>query len=129
MTTQYYATGKRKTSVARVWLVPGDGTIVVNKKGLADYFNRETSRMIIRQPFDVTGTWGNFNVKATVSGGGLSGQAGALRQGIAKALLATDPTHRPALKRAGLIRRDPRVKERKKYGQRGARARFQFSKR
>ena len=129
MTTQYYATGKRKTSVARVWLEPGDGTILVNKKGLTDYFRRETSRMIIRQPFDVTGTWGSFSVKATVKGGGLSGQAGALRHGIAKALLAVDPTHRPALKRVGLISRDPRVKERKKYGQKGARARFQFSKR
>ncbi len=129
MSTRHYATGKRKTSVARVWLEPGDGSILVNKKELSEYFGRETSRMVIRQPFDVTGSWGSFNVKATVSGGGLSGQAGALRHGIAKALLVADPTHRPALKRAGLITRDPRVKERKKYGQRGARARFQFSKR
>ena len=126
---KYYATGKRKTSVARVWILPGDGRILVNNTPVDEYFLRDTSLMIIKQPFDLTGTWGRFDVKATVKGGGLSGQAGALRHGISKALLDVDPGYRTTLKKAGLLTRDARVKERKKYGLKGARKGFQFSKR
>ncbi len=126
---KYYATGKRKTSVARVWILPGDGRILVNNTPVDEYFLRDTSLMIIKQPFDLTGTWGRFDVKATVKGGGLSGQAGALRHGISKALLDVDPGYRTTLKKAGLLTRDARVKERKKYGLKGARKSFQFSKR
>ncbi len=127
--TKYYATGKRKTSIARVWILPGEGRILVNKKPVDEYFLRETSLMIIKQPFELTGTWGRFDVSATVVGGGLSGQAGAVRHGITKALLEVDPGYRGELKKAGLITRDSRVKERKKYGLKGARKSFQFSKR
>ena len=127
--TKYYATGKRKTSIARVWILPGEGRILVNKKPVDEYFLRETSLMIIKQPFELTGTWGRFDVRATVVGGGLSGQAGAVRHGITKALLEVDPSYRGELKKAGLITRDSRVKERKKYGLKGARKSFQFSKR
>ena len=126
---KYYATGKRKTSVARVWILPGDGRILVNKTPVDEYFLRDTSLMIIKQPFDLTATWGRFDVKATVKGGGLSGQAGALRHGISKALLDVDPSYRTTLKKAGLLTRDARMVERKKYGRRGARRGFQFSKR
>jgi small subunit ribosomal protein S9 len=126
---KYYATGKRKTSVARVWILPGDGRILVNNTPVDEYFLRETALMVIKQPFDLTGTWGQFDVKATVKGGGLSGQAGALRHGISKALLDVAPDYRAALKKAGLLTRDARVKERKKYGLKGARKSFQFSKR
>ncbi len=126
---RFYATGKRKTSVARTWLRTGDGKIEVNKRSFEDYFSRETHRMIILQPLELTNTAGQFDVYATVKGGGNSGQAGAVRHGISKALLAYNENFRDALKRAGFITRDPRVKERKKYGQRGARARFQYSKR
>ena len=126
---KYYATGKRKTSVARVWILPGDGRVLVNNTPVDEYFLRDTSLMIIKQPFDLTGTWGRFDVKATVKGGGLSGQAGALRHGISKALLDVDPGYRTTLKKAGLLTRDARVKERKKYGLKGARKSFQFSKR
>ncbi len=126
---KYYATGKRKTSVARVWILPGDGRILVNNTPVDEYFLRDTSLMFIKQPFDLTGTWGRFDVKATVKGGGLSGQAGALRHGISKALLDVDPGYRTTLKKAGLLTRDARVKERKKYGLKGARKSFQFSKR
>ena len=126
---KYYATGKRKTSVARVWILPGDGRILVNNTPVDEYFLRDTSLMVIKQPFDLTGTWGRFDVKATVKGGGLSGQAGALRHGISKALLDVDSGYRGALKKAGLLTRDARVKERKKYGLKGARKSFQFSKR
>ena len=126
---KYYATGKRKTSVARVWILPGDGRILVNNTPVDEYFLRDTSLMIIKQPFDLTGTWGRFDVKATVKGGGLSGQAGALRHGISKALLDVDSGYRATLKKAGLLTRDARVKERKKYGLKGARKSFQFSKR
>ncbi|MEE9275922.1 MAG: 30S ribosomal protein S9 [bacterium] len=129
VTTRYYATGKRKTSIARVWVFPGDGRILVNNTPMDEYFLRETSLMIIKQPFELTGTWGRFDVRATVKGGGLSGQAGALRHGITKALLEIDPSYRPTLKKAGLITRDSRIKERKKYGLKGARKSFQFSKR
>ena len=124
-----YATGKRKTSVARVWLEPGDGRILVNNTPADEYFLRATSLMVIKQPFELTETWGSYNVRATVKGGGLTGQAGAVRHGISKALLDVDPAFRTILKKAGLITRDSRVKERKKYGLRGARRSFQFSKR
>ena len=127
--TTYYATGKRKTSVARVWMVPGDGRILINNTPVEEYFLRDTSLMIIKQPFDLTGTWGRYEVRASVQGGGLSGQAGAVRHGISKALLSVDGSYRTILKKAGLITRDSRVKERKKYGRAAARKSFQFSKR
>lgn len=126
---RFYATGKRKTAVARVWLKPGTGQILVNKRSIEDYFGRPTSQMVIRQPLELTATLERFDVMATAKGGGLSGQAGAVRHGIAKALLAVDSKLRTPLKKAGFLTRDSRVKERKKYGQKGARARFQFSKR
>lgn len=126
---RFYATGKRKTAVARVWLKPGTGQILVNKRSIEDYFGRPTSQMVIRQPLELTDTLERFDVMATAKGGGLSGQAGAVRHGIAKALLAVDAKLRLPLKKAGFLTRDSRVKERKKYGQKGARARFQFSKR
>jgi small subunit ribosomal protein S9 len=126
---KFYATGKRKTSIARVWLRPGTGKIVVNERPFDDYFKRQTSRMVINQPFELTQTIGRFDTFARVSGGGLSGQAGAVKHGISKALTAVDPGHRSVLKSAGFLTRDSRAKERKKYGRRGARASFQFSKR
>lgn len=126
---KFYGTGKRKTSVARVWLKKGEGSIEVNKRTLDEYFTRETSKMVIKQPFELTDSLGQFDAYITVKGGGLTGQAGAIRHGITKALLEYNPELRKRLKQAGLITRDSRVKERKKYGQRGARARFQFSKR
>jgi small subunit ribosomal protein S9 len=126
---RYYATGKRKTTVARVWLRPGEGKIEVNKRTFDDYFPRETLRMTIMQPLELTNTTGQFDVYVNVKGGGASGQAGAIRHGISKALLSYNEQLRGVLKKAGFITRDPRVKERKKYGQRGARARFQYSKR
>lgn len=128
-TIQYNATGRRKRSVARVTLIPGKGKITVNNRDFENYFPRETLRMIIRQPLHVTGLLGKYDVIANVNGGGLSGQAGALRHGIARALVAIDADLRPRLKKEGLLTRDPREVERKKYGQRGARRRFQFSKR
>ncbi|MDY6853356.1 MAG: 30S ribosomal protein S9 [Thermodesulfobacteriota bacterium] len=124
-----YATGKRKTSIARVWLKPGGGDFKINNQSIDEYFKRETSKMIIRQPFELTDTLGKYDVFATVRGGGISGQAGAIKHGITKALLEVNDTYRPLLKRAGFITRDSRIKERKKYGQKGARARFQYSKR
>lgn len=126
---RFYATGKRKTAVARVWLRPGDGKIEVNKRLFGDYFPRETLRMSIMQPLELTDTLGQFDVYVNVKGGGNSGQAGAVRHGISKALLSYNEDFRDILKTAGFITRDPRAKERKKYGQRGARARFQYSKR
>ena len=126
---RYYATGKRKTTVARVWLKPGGGTIDVNKRAFDEYFPRETLRMTVLQPFELTNTMGQFDVYVNVNGGGISGQAGAIKHGISKALLTYNEKYREVLKKAGFITRDPRVKERKKYGQRGARARFQYSKR
>jgi small subunit ribosomal protein S9 len=126
---RYYATGKRKTSVARVWISPGEGTITVNRVSLDEYFERETSKMLIREPFEITGTLGEFDVFATVKGGGKSGQAGALKHGISRALVEVNAAFREPLKRAGLLTRDARIKERKKYGQPGARKRFQYSKR
>ena len=121
--------GRRKTSVARVFLKPGAGEIIVNDTVYEKYFSRDTLRSIVRQPLELTNTAGKFHVSANVAGGGESGQAGAVRHGIARALLETDVTFRPALKKAGLLTRDPRMKERKKYGRKGARKRFQFSKR
>jgi small subunit ribosomal protein S9 len=126
---QFYGTGRRKTSVARVYLRPGQGEIRVNKRAFDDYFPRESLRLLVAQPLELTGTQGQLDVKANVAGGGLSGQAGAVRHGIARALLEFNDKLRPQLKRAGLLTRDPRMKERKKYGQPGARKRFQFSKR
>ena len=126
---RYYATGKRKTTVARVWLRSGEGKIEVNKRTFDDYFPRETLRMTIMQPLELTNTTGQFDVYVNVKGGGASGQAGAVRHGISKALLLYNEKYRDVLKKAGFITRDPWVKERKKYGRRGARARFQYSKR
>jgi small subunit ribosomal protein S9 len=129
MPEAYYGTGKRKTSVARTWLKPGTGSITINKRSIDDYFGRETAKMIVEQPLVLTDTYGKFDITVNVSGGGISGQASAIRHGITKALLQVDPEYRPVLKKAGFVTRDPRIKERKKYGQRGARARFQYSKR
>ena len=125
----FYGTGKRKTSIARVWLKPGAGAFTVNNKTLDEYFGRDTSKMVARQSLELTENIGKFDIFVTVKGGGDSGQAGAIRHGITKALLATDPELRGNLKKAGFITRDSRVKERKKYGRKAARARFQFSKR
>ncbi len=127
--SRYYATGKRKNSIARVWMMPGSGKVTINEKPMEQYFGRDVLKMIIRQPFEVTGTVDKFDVLVSVSGGGNSGQAGAIRHGISKALLAVDPESRSKLRKEELLTRDPRAKERKKYGQKGARARFQFSKR
>jgi small subunit ribosomal protein S9 len=124
-----YATGRRKEAVARVWLQPGNGKIAINTRSLEDYFGRETSRMVFRQPLELTETSGSFDIFVTVRGGGLSGQADAIRHGISRALCRFNPELRGGLKKAGYLTRDARKKERKKYGQRGARARFQFSKR
>jgi small subunit ribosomal protein S9 len=125
----FYGTGKRKSSIARVWLKPGAGRIVVNNKTLDEYFGRETSKMVVRHPLELTENVGKFDIFVNVCGGGDSGQAGAIKHGITKALLEADPELRANLKKAGFITRDSRVKERKKYGRRAARARFQFSKR
>ena len=127
--TQFYGTGRRKTSVARVWLRPGSGRILINRRPFEDYFPRETLRMIIAQPLQLTNTLGTFDATVNVGGGGPTGQAGAVRHGISRALLEYDVNLRPALKRAGLLTRDPRMRERKKYGQPGARSKFQYSKR
>ena len=124
-----YATGKRKDAVARVWVKPGSGKVVVNGKDIAEYFARPVLQMILRQPFDVAGVAGQYDVFATVAGGGLSGQAGAVKHGISKALQRHEPSLRPALKAAGFLTRDSRVVERKKYGKAKARRSFQFSKR
>jgi small subunit ribosomal protein S9 len=126
---EYYGTGRRKTSTARVYLRPGAGNFLVNRKAFEAYFPNETHRMIIRQPLNLTETTTKFDVLVNVAGGGPSGQAGAIRHGITRALIEYNGDLRPALKQAGLITRDPRIKERKKYGQKGARKRFQFSKR
>ena len=124
-----YATGKRKNAVARVWIKPGSGKVVVNGKTMAEYFARPVLQMILRQPFTIANVEGQFDVMATVAGGGLSGQAGAVKHGISKALQLYEPTLRPALKAAGFLTRDSRVVERKKYGKAKARKSFQFSKR
>jgi len=129
MAEAYYGTGKRKTAIARTWLKPGNGTITINRRLIDDYFGRETAKMIVEQPLVLTDTYGSYDVNVNVCGGGISGQAAAIRHGITKALLQVNPEFRPILKKAGFVTRDPRIKERKKYGQKGARARFQYSKR
>ena len=125
----FYGTGRRKKSVARVRIVPGTGVITVNGKSLDEYFGLETLKLIINQPFGVTGTTGKFDIVANVTGGGISGQAGAIRHGVSRALLLADETYRPLLKKSGFLTRDPRMKERKKYGLKAARRASQFSKR
>jgi small subunit ribosomal protein S9 len=125
----YYATGRRKTSIARTWLRPGTGEIIVNNRNIDDYFPLESSKLIMKQPLTLTNNLGSYDIRVTVKGGGISGQVGAIRHGITRALIEADPDLRSVLKKAGFVKRDPRVKERKKYGQKGARARFQFSKR
>lgn len=126
----YYGTGRRKTATARVRLIPGgSGTAIVNRKPVDEYFDRGSSKAIIMQIFELTGTAGKFDLYANVRGGGKTGQAGAIRHGIARALLQADPELRPTLRKLGFLTRDARAKERKKYGQKGARARYQFSKR
>ncbi|HET8579819.1 MAG TPA: 30S ribosomal protein S9 [Nitrospiraceae bacterium] len=124
-----YATGKRKNAIARAWVSTGSGAMVVNERSLEHYFPRPSLRSSIQFPLDVTGSAGKYDVRATVFGGGTTGQAGALRHAIAKALVAMNPSLREPLKKEGLLTRDSRVKERKKYGQKGARKRFQYSKR
>ena len=126
---QWYATGKRKSAIARVWMLPGNGNIVINKRPIDEYFGRATLKMILSEPFELTETVGKYDLKVNVCGGGLAGQAGAIRHGITRALLEVNPQFRSTLKKVGLITRDSRVKERKKYGQPGARKRFQYSKR
>ncbi len=125
----HYATGKRKNAIARTWIKPGSGVITVNDQPADEYFTVSTARTILRQPLTLTNHLDTFDIKVKVHGGGISGQAGAVRHGITKALILFDPDLRQSLKRAGFVKRDPREKERKKYGQKGARARFQFSKR
>lgn len=125
----YIATGRRKTSTARVGLKPGDGKVTINNKSIDEYFGRDTLKAIVRQPLELVKVLNKYDVYANVDGGGISGQAGAIRHGIARALLDMNPELRSILKKAGFLTRDPRMKERKKYGQRAARKRFQFSKR
>ncbi|MCI8339668.1 MAG: 30S ribosomal protein S9 [Lachnospiraceae bacterium] len=126
---KFYGTGRRKSSVARVYLMPGTGKITVNKRDIDDYFGLETLKIIIRQPMEATNTTDKYDAKITVRGGGFTGQAGAIRHGIARALLTVDEDFRPTLKKAGYLTRDPRMKERKKYGLKKARRAPQFSKR
>lgn len=126
---QYYGTGRRKSSIARVRLVPGDGQIIVNKRNIDEYFDLETLKLIVKQPLVATETVQSYDVLVNVKGGGFTGQAGAVRHGIARALLKVDLEYRPTLKKAGFLTRDPRMKERKKYGLKGARRAPQFSKR
>ncbi len=128
-TPVYYATGRRKRATARVYVKPGNGQFLVNKRPLDEYFSRETSKMVLRQPLHLVDMAGSVDIYVNVRGGGMSGQAGAIRHGISRALIKMDPDFRPALKKAGFLTRDARIKERKKYGQPGARKRFQFSKR
>jgi len=125
----FYATGKRKNAIARTWLTPGSGKVTINDRPMDDYFKVDSAKVIMSQPLTLTNNQDSFDIKVKVIGGGITGQAGAIRHGITRALILSDPDLRKPLKRAGFVRRDPRVKERKKYGQRGARARFQFSKR
>lgn len=129
MANRFYATGRRKEASARVWIRPGSGAVTINGKGAEQYFKREVLRMILAQPYEAVEAKGQYDLVATVSGGGLSGQAGAIRHGLARALCLADEKLRPALKKAGLLTRDARRVERKKYGRPGARKRFQFSKR
>lgn len=129
MATQYYGTGRRKKSIARVYLTPGSGKITVNKRDIEEYFGLETLKVVVRQPLTATETLGKYDATVTVKGGGFTGQAGAIRHGIARALLKVDGDFRPTLKKAGYLTRDPRMKERKKYGLKAARRAPQFSKR
>ena len=129
MNDGFYATGRRKESTARVWLKPGNGTMMINGRSMDEYFGRETSKMILNQPLQILEQVGKVDVTVNVVGGGLSGQAGAIRHGLSRALCLLNPEFRTALKKAGFLTRDARVVERKKYGQPGARRRFQFSKR
>ncbi|HDG97777.1 MAG TPA: 30S ribosomal protein S9 [Desulfobacterales bacterium] len=124
-----HAVGKRKTAIARIWMKPGTGKITVNNRPMEEYLTRETDRVMVLEPLKITEKEGQFDIKVNVRGGGISGQAGAIRHGISRALVTVDPELREPLKRGGFLTRDPRMKERKKYGQRGARARFQYSKR
>ena len=126
---RYYGTGRRKSSVARVYLVPGNGNITINKRSIDDYFGLETLKLIVRQPLELTDTLTKFEVRVNVNGGGFTGKAGAIRHGISRALLEADADYRPSLKKAGFLTRDPRMKERKKYGLKKARRAPQFSKR
>jgi small subunit ribosomal protein S9 len=128
-TTRYYQTGKRKSAIARVWLMPGSGRVTINRKPLAQYFPLETQQSTVQEPLNLTDTLGQFDALITVRGGGVSGQAGAIRHGISKALLLANPNLRSTLKQQGFLTRDSRIKERKKYGQKKARKRFQYSKR
>jgi small subunit ribosomal protein S9 len=125
----YYATGRRKSSIAKTWMTPGTGQVTVNGRSMDDYFSLGSARTILLQPLALTNNINDYDIKVTVLGGGIMGQAGAIRHGITRALILADPDKRAALKKAGFVKRDPRKKERKKYGQKGARARFQFSKR
>ncbi len=129
MATKNYGTGRRKKSIARVYVTPGKGEITVNKRSLDEYFGLETLKMIVRQPLETVGLDGKYDVKVNVHGGGFTGQAGAIRHGLARALVSMDPELRPALKKEGFLTRDPRMKERKKYGLKAARRAPQFSKR
>ena len=129
MANKFYGTGRRKSSIARVYLVPGTGKVTINKRDMDQYFGLETLKLIVRQPLEVTGTTDKFDVMVNVHGGGFTGQAGAIRHGISRALLQADGEYRPALKKAGFLTRDPRMKERKKYGLKAARRAPQFSKR
>jgi small subunit ribosomal protein S9 len=126
---KYYGTGRRKSSVARVYIVPGSGKITINKRDIDEYFGLETLKVIVKQPLALTETADKFDIKVNVHGGGFTGQAGAIRHGISRALLEADPDYRSALKKAGFLTRDPRMKERKKYGLKAARRAPQFSKR
>jgi small subunit ribosomal protein S9 len=126
---RFYATGRRKTSVARVWIEPGKGEISINGRQVMEHFRRETLKMVIEQPMETVNLMGKLNIYATVNGGGLAGQAGALRMGISRAMVVMDEEYRSPLRQAGFLTRDSRMVERKKYGQPGARKRFQFSKR
>jgi small subunit ribosomal protein S9 len=128
-TVRYYETGKRKSAIARVWLMPGTGNITVNRRPFEAYFPLEAHKRTIQEPLNLTDTLGQYDILIRVRGGGVAGQAGAIRHGISKALLQADETLRSTIKRAGLLTRDSRIKERKKYGQKKARKRFQFSKR
>ncbi len=129
MEDRFYATGKRKEAIAKVWIQPGTGNFTINQKDASTYFGRDSLEINVKQPLIITNTHENYDVSATVKGGGLSGQSGALRLGLAKALTQSDPNFRITLKRAGFLTRDARIVERKKYGRPGARKRFQFSKR
>jgi small subunit ribosomal protein S9 len=126
---RYHAVGKRKTSIARIWMKPGKGAIMINNRSIDEYLSRESGRELVRQPLEITGTVDKYDISVNVRGGGVLGQASAIRHGISRALVSINPEFRTLLKKAELLTRDPRMKERKKYGQAAARARFQYSKR